>query len=298
MVAALYRSSPTNLRRSRADMDAIRTALVRIVAEQRPMTVRQVFYQAVSRSIIGKTESEYKHTVVRLLTELRRDGYIPYGWIADNTRWQRKPKTFDSVEDALYATARLYRRAIWTDAGCYVEVWLEKDALAGVLLDVTDPYDVPLMVTRGYPSVTYLHEAAEAIACRQAPAYIYYFGDHDPPGVDIPRNVEESLRKMAPDTEIHFERIAVNRDQIRAWRLPMRPTKQTDSLASTFLGVSVEVDAIPPQTLRQLAQECIARHVDEYRLRALRVAEESERTYMRQLAQAVADRSGAEGGKL
>ena len=58
---------------------------------------------------------------------------MPYGWLADNTRWQRKPRTFDSIEEALEETARFYRKALWTDADCYVEIWLEKDALAGVV---------------------------------------------------------------------------------------------------------------------------------------------------------------------
>jgi len=94
---------------------------------------------------------------------MRRAGELPYGWLADNTRWQRKPQTFDSVEDALNATARFYRKSLWTDAGAYVEIWLEKDALSGVILPITAQYDVPLMVARGYASLSFLHSAAEYI---------------------------------------------------------------------------------------------------------------------------------------
>lgn len=247
------------------------------------MTVRQAFYQLVSRGAIAKTEAEYKQTVVRLLTEMRRAREIPFGWIADNTRWMRKPTTFDSLEAALQDTVECYRRSLWRDQPAYVEVWLEKDALAGVLYDVTAEWDVPLMVTRGYPSITYLHEAAEAISDCQKPAYIYYFGDHDPSGLDIPRKVEAGLREFAPDAEIHFQRVAVLPEQIVELRLPTRPTKKTDSRSKNFEGESVEVDAIPPTKLRTLARQRIEQHVDRHALRVMQVAENSERTLLQRL---------------
>lgn len=86
------------------------------------MTVRQAFYRMVSAGIIDKTEAEYNCTVIRLLTELRLEGVIPFGWIADNTRWMRKPDTYNSMTEAIEATARFYRQAIWRDLDVYVEV--------------------------------------------------------------------------------------------------------------------------------------------------------------------------------
>lgn len=107
------------------------------------------------------------------LTVMRRARELPYDWLADNTRWQRKPRTFDSVEDALRNTAAFYRKALWNEADSYVEIWLEKDALAGVVYPVTSMYDVPLMVARGYASLSFLYSAAEAINELDVPAYIY-----------------------------------------------------------------------------------------------------------------------------
>jgi hypothetical protein len=78
----------------------------------------------------------------------------------DNTRWQRKPRTFNGIEEALQHTAQFYRKSLWADAGSYVELWLEKDALAGVVLPVTSMFDVPLMVARGYASLSFLYSAA------------------------------------------------------------------------------------------------------------------------------------------
>jgi hypothetical protein len=144
-------------------MADLRAALYDIVATAAPMSVRQVFYQAVSRGLIAKTEAEYKNTVCRLLSEMRLEGEMPYGWIADGTRWQRKPVTHSGLEAALGSIHRTYRRSLWDNQSAYIEVWLEKEALAGVVYDATAQYDVPLMVTRGYPSLSFLANAAEDI---------------------------------------------------------------------------------------------------------------------------------------
>ena len=119
-------------RRSRSEIEAIRVALYQVLADDNPMTVRQVFYRLVSSGAIAKTEMEYKQTVVRLLTEMRRDREIPFHWIADNTRWMRKPRTYHSLRSMLKITRDTCRRELWSNQPAYVEVWLEKDALAGV----------------------------------------------------------------------------------------------------------------------------------------------------------------------
>ena len=87
------------------------------------------------------------------MVDLRLRWDLPFEWISDNTRWMRKPQTFESLEAALRHTAAYYRRDLWADNEVYVEIWLEKDALAGVVVDITDEYDVPLMVARGYSSI-------------------------------------------------------------------------------------------------------------------------------------------------
>jgi hypothetical protein len=271
-------------RRTKADMAKIRQALFETIDAQQPMTVRQVFYQLVSQGIIAKRESEYKATVIRLLTEMRLQKEIPFGWIADNTRWMRKPRTYSSAEQALRRTAEAYRRSLWDNQDVYVEVWLEKDALAGVLYEVTEEWDVPLMVTRGYASLSYLHDAAEAIDEESKPAFLYYFGDYDPSGLDITRSVEARLREFAPAADIEFKRVAVTEEQIEAWALPTRPTKKTDSRSKGFAGESVEVDSIPPDDLRALVRQCIEQHVDERALQVMRVAEQSERDILQNMA--------------
>ena len=286
MIAApVCRSRPIRRRRrSQDEIAAVRQAIYDTIATDPPMTVRQVFYQLVSRGVIAKNEAEYKNTVVRLLGLMRREHEIPFGWIADSTRWMRKPNTFSSMESLLQSTARTYRRSVWDDQDAYVEIWLEKEALAGVLYKETEIWDVPLMVTRGYPSLSFLHGAAEAIEYEDKPVFLYYFGDHDPSGVDIPRKVEADLREFAPDTEIHFERVAVTLQQIEKWQLPGRPTKQTDTRSKNFVGDSVEVDAIEPAKLRALVSDCITRHIDQDVLDGTLKIESLERESLEEIA--------------
>jgi hypothetical protein len=185
--------------------------------------------------------------------------------------------TYDDVDEILDIAAKSYRKAIWNDQNAYVEVWIEKDALAGVIYEVTDEWDVPLMVTRGYPSLSFVHSAAEVLASEYRPCHIYYFGDHDPSGVDISRWIEKSLREYAPNAEIHFIRLAVTPEQIAEWDLPSRPTKKTDTRSKGFAGESVELDAIPAWRQRELVVWAIERHIDQDALERTRTIEVAER---------------------
>jgi hypothetical protein len=287
---SVYRSSPIRRRRTKAEMEGIRGAIVQTLAAEQPMTVRQVFYTLTTQGVIAKTEAEYKGTVCRLLAEMRRSGEIPYTWLADATRWMRRPSTFSSTEDALRRTAETYRRALWDDAPVAVEIWLEKEALAGVLVEVTDEWDVPLMVTRGYPSMSFLYSAAMEMRARAENGQhtrIYYFGDQDPSGVDIDRAVVDGIALAGRFGVFHmpkFERVAVTENQIADWDLPTRPTKKSDTRSKNFEGESVELDAIPPAKLRELAEQVIERHVDHHQLEVLRTYEQEERRGLEQIA--------------
>lgn len=275
--AGVYVASPIKrVRATRHEVRRRRNALLDIVAAMKPMTVRQVFYQATVLGIVEKSEAGY-NKVQTDLVQMRGCGELPYAWLADNTRWQRKPTTFDSVEEALNDTARFYRKSLWANANAYVEVWLEKDALAGVVLPVTSEYDVPLMVARGYASLSFLHAAATYIGTLAVPTYIYHLGDFDPSGVNAAEKIDETLHKMAPAADITFERLAVSRAQIEDWNLPTRPTKTSDSRARGFGDVSVELDAIPPAALRDLVAGAIERHLPSHEFEVLKAAEASER---------------------
>lgn len=274
-------------RRTKAAISAVKDELVDIVGEIEPATVRQVFYQATVRGLLPKTEQSYK-VVCRLLTQLRRDRELPYSSIADNTRWMRKPRTYSSLQNMLEISRQTYRRALWNDQQAYIEIWLEKAALAGVVQAITVEWDIPLMVTRGYPSLSFLFSAGEQIESQEKPAYLYYFGDHDPSGRDIDRFVESELRKHAPTSWIYFRRIAVQPWQISQLQLPTRPTKRSDSRSAKFEGASVELDAIHPDTLRKMCSDCITQHIDEKALERTKAVEKAERDTLKLISDQVA----------
>ncbi len=274
---APYEPSPIKRRRStKTQVEVRRAALYDIVEAMRPMTVRQVYYQATVIGLVDKTEAGYA-MVQNDLVLMRRAGSLPYGWLADSTRWQRKPRTFTNVEAALREAAHYYRKDLWTEADCYVEIWLEKDALAGVIEPITRAYDVPLMVARGYASLSFLHGAAEMISSLDVPTYLYHLGDYDPSGVNAGEKIEQTIREMAPAAEVHFERLAILPWQIRSMALQSRPTKTTDSRAKGFASESVELDAMKPGLLRGLVENAINRHLPADRFEELKLVELDDR---------------------
>jgi hypothetical protein len=259
-----------------------RTALFRIVAKMHPMGVRQTFYQATVLGVVSKTEEGYD-TVKHDLVKMRRDGTIPYDWIVDGSRYVIQAGTFDGPQDALADLAKTYRKSLWTDMDCRVQIWIEKDALTGVVSPVTMKYDVPLYPARGYSSISFLYEAAQDLNSH-ARNYVYHFGDFDPSGVDAAEKVEKELRMHVPDADVVFTRAAVTPVQIREWDLPSRPTKKSDTRAAKFGSeISVELDALPPDTLRGLVESIIKKHLKPRHYKALIAEQERERNLIAEL---------------
>jgi hypothetical protein len=270
-------------RRTNAELAELHAAILTVCEEDHPLSVRGVFYRVMSAGAVEKSEKAYA-AVQREVLKLRRAGALDYGWIADGTRWNVKSRSWDSVEDALDDAAASYRRALWHDQNVYVEVWSEKEAISSIVSPITDAWDVPLMIARGFASESFLWTTAQTLRAAQKPAVIYQLGDHDPSGVAAWNHIQRRLQDFAPDVEITFERLAVTESQITGFRLPTRPTKITDSRSKTFDGESVEVDAIPSRILRDIVEHAITSWIDPVALHATRVAEESEREGLQLLA--------------
>ena len=256
-------------------------------AENKPVTVRQMFYRLSTLDAVPKTENGYK-AVGRLCTRMRRAGEIPFEWFADNTRWQRRPRTYNTIKDALEETAKSYRKSLWQEQTGLVEIWLEKEALAGVIYPTTEAWDVPLMVVKGYPSVSFMHSAATEIAHASMGGrtnHIFYFGDRDPSGMDIYRHIEKELSEFAPQASIVMNHVAVTEAQVSEWGLPSRPTKRTDSRAKNWEGDSVELDAIHPEELRSLVTDCISSVIDAHQLKRILEIERMEKESIPELLQ-------------
>ena len=261
------------------------------------------------RHIPGIDKSEDGYTrVQRQVLALRRAGKMPYSDVADLTRWMRKPRTHDSVQEALEETARLYRKALWANTQAAVEIWLEKDALAGVIYPVTAEYDAPLMVTRGYSSETFCYEAIESREGDDRPYFIYYLGDLDRSGQDAARTLREKLERFAAEKGVNvvFEHLAIEANDIieldklhgrvcidllgeERWLSTREPKRMSAADKKWPFEFALELDAIEPDDLRALVRTAIEHHLPADQLRVLKVAEASERTLIRELVAGLDD---------
>jgi hypothetical protein len=261
-------------RRSKAEMNAVRDGLYSLAAEHQPLTIRQLFYRAVATGLIDKSQAVYNNTVVRLVGMMREEGRIPFDWIIDNTRWMRKPRTYSGLQSMLRYTQQTYRRSIWDEQDTYVEIWCESDSIAGILYDVTEEFDVPLMPTGGQPSKSFIWAGSENLAARHVPCFVYYFGDYDKAGMDISKRIETDLKRYLPSrVDFSFARVAINESQIDEYKLPTRPPKDKKSGFSE----TVELEAMTTQQLHTLCRDCIETHIDFDALERIRIAEEAER---------------------
>jgi hypothetical protein len=296
-MSAVYGACPIKRdRRTKAEITVIKSALYEILKANHPMSVRQVFYQLVVRNVIEKTEEQYQGTVIRLLTEMRMNEELPFSWIIDESRRRISLSSFDGVADAVDHCAEFYRRNAMRESSVYIEIWTEKEALSGIIWDAASDYGVPVLVSKGMPSITQLYQTALQVrsASRAGKkAFIYQFGDHDPSGVLIPQIIESRLEelclklKCTPPT---LERVSLTLEHIAEFDLPTRPTKRTGNQhAHKFEGDSVELDALPADELRRMVRECIEQHISDEELEVLNATEESEREFLKNWAATLRD---------
>lgn len=159
------------------------------------LTLRQLYYQLVSRDIIPNLQKEYAK-LSSLLKEGRMAGVVDWDAIEDRLRKPSSPASFDSPEDILNAAINQYALPRQEGQEVYLEVWVEKDALSGVLRRVTEKYHIPILVNRGYSSVSAMFDSYQ----RFKRAYkgnqsvkVLYLGDFDPSGVDMIRDIRSRV---------------------------------------------------------------------------------------------------------
>jgi hypothetical protein len=261
-VSAILQTSSKKLRKPQSRSLPLRQAILDVAGEYERLTVRQLFYQLVTRQVVEKTEGAY-HRAADFCAQLRLDGSLRYEKIADSHRTRHVPWTFTDMRDAWMYFRDMYRKSYWSDQPRQVEVWCEKDALSGVIEPVCDEYGVVYVATRGFPSLTLLHESAKAMSPDQE-THVFYFGDHDASGRAISANIAKRLREWNP--RIIFRRVALEPDQIEDFGLPTRPGKASDSrhrdFADRFGSASVELDALPPDELASMVRGVIESCID------------------------------------
>lgn len=275
-------------RRTRAEMEALRENLYEIVADNAPATVRGAFYLAETAGLVPKDDAKGYRPVQRELLKMRREGVLPWGWITDGSRSRFGYRRYGGIESYARQVAANYRRDYWYDSPVYTEIWLEKEALRGVISPVVlEEFGLDLYVTKGQPSVSYLYDAAEDIIQDGRPTYVYVLSDFDPGGLRIFDRIEQELLGFVGDAaELHVRRLALTPYQVEYYDLPTRPGKEKDPNAAEFKrrwGECVELDAMPPNTLRALVREKLESHMEPDRLAALKLAEQEERSGLRDI---------------
>lgn len=229
------------------------------------LTLRQVYYQLVARDVIPNNERSYKN-LGNLISDGRMAGLIDWNAIEDRTRNMKGNSHWDNPAQIIRATVRSLQYDKWEDQDYYIEVWVEKDALVGVVGQTCSNLDVNFFSCRGYVSQSEMWSAAQRLIEKVddgKQTVILHLGDHDPSGIDMSRDIQDRLEIFGVSPE--FKRIALNMDQIEEYGPPPNPTKLSDSRATGYIdrfGYECwELDALQPEVIDNL----IRNHVYEYR---------------------------------
>lgn len=283
----------TKLGMSKANVERLNT-INDILEEYRQqsfiLTLRQLYYQLVSREVIANNQKEYAKLSI-LLTKGRMAGIVDWGAIEDRGRSPKIPFSIDGVQHALDVIADQYRIDRQEGQENYIEVWVEKDALSNVFARVTEPYHIRLMVNKGYSSSSAMYEAAarfkNAYRRKGQEGVLLYFGDHDASGKDMVRDVEERLREMGVKS-LQVINPALTMEQINEYEPPENPAKQTDPRSKWYIekygDSSWELDALPPPVLMQIVRDNVIQWMDLDKFQEVRVKEANQKKVITQYA--------------
>ena len=231
------------------------------------LTLRQVYYQLVARAIIPNNERSYKN-LGNLISDARLAGLISWDAIEDRTRNLRYNSHWSNPSSIIQSAATSYMTDNWDGQEYYVEVWVEKDALIGIVGQICSRLDVNHFSCRGYVSQSEMWVAAQRLLRKQENHNIVllHLGDHDPSGKDMSRDIQERLRTFGVE-DLEFHRLALNMNQIEEYSPPPNPTKLSDSRATGYIqkyGYECwELDALEPAVIKELIKTNVLKYRDE-----------------------------------
>ena len=255
------------------------------------LTLRQLYYQFVSRDLIPNTERSYKN-LGNLITKARMGGYLSWLSIEDRNRGHVAPYIQENELDILSGLAGHIEFDRWADQDTYIEVWVEKDALGNVIERACAPLQVPFMACKGYLSASQAWAAGQRFKEQLENGkncVLLHLGDHDPSGIDMTRDNRERLQLFAEDQwQITVDRIALNMDQVHQYNPPPNPAKLSDSRAKDYIKAygnsSWELDALEPSVIVQLIRDSVEPYIDRDVWEDTERREEDKKELLRQLA--------------
>ena len=230
------------------------------------LTLRQLYYQLVASDVIPNTVQSYNR-LGSMISKARRAGLIDWAAIVDRVRNLQTRSHWRDVTHAATSIGEQFHIDMWQGQANYVEVWFEKDALSGIFERAANPLDMPFFACRGYTSDSEMWAAAQRFRARMRSkdCTILHFGDHDPSGIDMTRDIEERLSLFGAN-QVNVKRIALNMPQIEQYNPPPNPAKELDPrfqfYQEQYGDESWELDALNPRILGALVRRETLQLVD------------------------------------
>lgn len=231
------------------------------------LTVRQLYYQHVARDLLPNQQKEYKN-LGSLISKARLSGLIDWNAIEDRSRYVRRLSTWPGPSSIIDSAAHSFRLPRWADQPKRLEVWIEKEALIGVIEPICEKWHVPFFACKGYASQSSQYSAGQRFRNyinNEQEVIVLHLGDHDPSGIDMTRDNHKRVNLFA-QRGVEVDRLALNMDQVRQYKPPRNPAKETDSRYDEYkrnYGVSCwELDALEPKAISELIEKKIKKHLD------------------------------------
>lgn len=246
------------------------------------LTLRQLYYQFVARGFLPNKQIEYKR-LGHAINAGRLAGLIDWYAIEDRTRNLQGVTTWDSAAGVIDSAAASFRMDKWEDQPVRPEVWIEKEALVGVIEPTCVDLQIDFFACRGYTSQSEQWRAARRFADRRdagQETVILHFGDHDPSGIDMTRDNDDRLALFLKGEGVEVRRLALNMNQVRKHKPPPNPAKFTDSRINAYVRKfgkqSWELDALDPPVIAKLIRDAVDEVRDMKRWRKAVKAEKEQ----------------------
>lgn len=244
-----------------AVIEKVNEIIAEYAADGYDLTLRQLYYQFVVRGLIANTQKEY-NKLGGIVNDGRLAGLIDWDSIVDRTRRIEEPSTWDSPDDIVATCSKQFKLDLWEDQPHMVEVWIEKEALVGVISRICKKLRVPYFACRGYASQSAIWRAGQRFkgyVKRGQKTILLHLGDHDPSGIDMTRDNDDRMEMFMGGCDVR--RLALNMDQVREYNPPPNPAKLTDSRADDYISrfgdESWELDALDPKVISDLIENAV-----------------------------------------
>lgn len=269
-------------------IDKVNSIVAEYEAQGYELTLRQVYYQLVARGLIPNNERSYKN-LGNLINDGRLAGLIDWYAIVDRTRNLRGNSHWDRPEDVIDSARYSYMLDRWENQPNYVEVWVEKDALIGIVSQICRELDVPHFSCRGYTSQSEMRSAAQRFIRQdyRESRTIIHLGDHDPSGIDMTRDIQERMDMFGAD--VFVKRVALTMEQIETFCPPPNPTKLSDARASSYIREygheCWELDALEPKVITSLIRNEVTALLDTDLLSEIERREKMDKTNIKLISE-------------